>query len=203
MELDTKLREIHAANQPVFLSENYIKPYMKNDIPFEVPSSKGTYLQEFDHHLDDHQFHVTGSSSNPVFGVQTPCFDSFDTFPYNYSSNFDLYECKPFADGNGGHGQVMDNFQSGGYLNNHQVNPVNMIGSNQAQMPLDFQEMKPVNFAVPDEVSCVGTDQNGYYKKAGLNKNNRPYPPARRTIKIGKKSNVVKGQWTTEEDRYI
>ncbi|TXG50266.1 hypothetical protein EZV62_022790 [Acer yangbiense] len=133
MELDTKLRENNQTKQPVvYLSENNYtitkKPYMKNGIPFEVPFSNkqlGNYLQDF-HHLDHNhdQFQANGSSSNPIFGVQTPCFEPFDSFLYggSYSSNFDFYECKPFADhsnyNNGGHGQVMDNFQTttGGLL---------------------------------------------------------------------------------------
>ena len=52
------------------------------------------------------QFQINGSSSNPIFGVQTQWT----------STDFDIYECKPFMD-NGGHGHVVDNSQSGGYLN--------------------------------------------------------------------------------------
>ncbi|KAL5813864.1 hypothetical protein ACOSQ4_024505 [Xanthoceras sorbifolium] len=249
MELDTKkLRENHQT-QPVFLSENndYTKPYMKNEIPLEVPFSnnnKGTYLQDF-HHLD-HQFHANGSSSsNPHFGVQTPCFEPFDAFPYGgySSSNFDIYECKPFADNNynGGHGQVMDNFQStgGGYnLNHHHhqqhqfSNPgddhvmMMMHGSDhhhhhhQSQiMPYTFQDMnnkQPViNFVAPDEVSCVNNNNNSnnnvdngdYYKnKVGnFNKNSsRLHPSTKKTsLKGGKKSSIVKGQWTIDEDRLL
>lgn len=203
LETDRDLKQNHA---PVFFSENYMKPYIKTEIPFdEGPSSKG-YLQDF-HHLD-HQFHANGCSSNPLFGVHTPCFHSLDAFSaHGYlSSNFDFYECKPFADNNnGGHGQVMDNFQSGGYLEHHHqiMNPlVDITGSNPSHMTLSFQEIKPANFVVSDEVSCVSADNiSSYYKKAGMNKNNRPYLSTRRTVKVGKKCNVVKGQWTIDEDR--
>ncbi|KAK4843741.1 hypothetical protein QYF36_012064 [Acer negundo] len=254
MELDTKFRENNQTTQQVvYLSENNYtitnKPYMKNEIPFEVPFSNkqlGNYLQDF-HHLDHNndQFHANGSSSNPIFGVQSPCFEPFDAFPYGsgggYSSNFDFYECKPFADhsnyNNGGHGQVMDNFQTttGGYLNHHQhqhqtSNPgddhvmMMMMGSDdhhhhhQSQiMPYMFhKEMnKPaMNFVVPDEVSCVNNnnnnivDDNGnYYKNnkvgSSFNKNRFHSSSTKKTWKGGKKSNVVKGQWTIEEDRLL
>ncbi|KAG8638810.1 hypothetical protein MANES_14G064900v8 [Manihot esculenta] len=112
------------------------------------------------------------------------------------------YECKPFADTNGGHGQVMDNFQSGRYLNLPESNPTDMMVSNQNNnMSLNFQEVKPINFLVPDEVSCVSANHE-YHKKVGLNKN-RASPSARRTWKGCKKNNLVKGQWTIEEDRLL
>ncbi|XWS60740.1 hypothetical protein CRYUN_Cryun07bG0061700 [Craigia yunnanensis] len=184
--------------QPMLLSENCLKPYMKDDqFPSESTpsSSKDYYWQDF-HHLD-HQIHVNGSSSNPVFGVQTACYDPFDAFPYGCSTNnVDFYECKPFAD-NVGHGQVMDNFHTGG-LNLSQRNSNDVMGSDIGYMPFDLHEMKPVNFVVPDEVSCV-TAENAYYKKVDMNKNR----VLASTPRTRKKSNVVKGQWIIEEDRLL
>ncbi|XP_022735616.1 transcription factor MYB98-like [Durio zibethinus] len=204
MEFDPKLSEnmTPQGQQPMVLSENCLKPCMKYDqFPSETTpsssSSKGYYLQDF-HHLD-HQIHVNGSSSNPAYVVQTACYDPFDAFPYGYSTNnVDFYECKPFAD-NVGHGQVMDNFQSGGFLNLSQRNSNNVMGSDIGCF--DLQETKPVNFVVPDEVSCV-TAENAYYKKAGMNKN-RVLASNPSTWKGRKKSNVVKGQWLIEEDRLL
>lgn len=198
MEIDTKLR---ANRHQVYFSENNNYPklplYLKNDTPSDVPfSSSSTYLQDF-HHLD-HQIQANGSSTNPMFGVQTQCFDTFDRFPYyNNSSNFDVYECKPFADNyNGGHGHVMDNFQSGGgYLNHH----VMMGSDHQSQISYTYQE--PLSFVVPDEASCVNNNNNidkSYYRNRRFDKSRFH---SKKTIKGGKKSNVVKGQWTIEEDR--
>ncbi|KAK3224817.1 hypothetical protein Dsin_004679 [Dipteronia sinensis] len=193
MELDTKLRENNQTTQPlVYMSENNYtitnKPYKKNEIPFEVPFSNkqlGNYLQDF-HHLDHNhdQFHANGSSSNPIFGVQTPCFEPFDAFPYSgCSSNFDFYECKPFADhsnyNNGGHGQVMDNFQTttGGYSNLHHQHQISNPGDHvMMMMPYTFhQEMnKPaMNFVVPDEVSCVNNNNNIVDDNGNYYKNNK------------------------------
>ncbi|KAK7849212.1 transcription factor myb98 [Quercus suber] len=174
------------ASQPILLSDNYLESYMKDDFSFEAPSSKG-FLQDI-HHLD--LFQTNGSSSNPIFGVQTQCI----------STDFDIYECKPFMD-NGGHGHVMDNFQSGGYLNLPQRNPIDIMGSDRSHMVFTTCQdiIKPLNFVVPDEVSCI-TAENGYYKKIGMNKN-RAFPTTKKPQKGRKKSNVVKGQWTVEEDR--
>ncbi|XWS37493.1 hypothetical protein CRYUN_Cryun19dG0047600 [Craigia yunnanensis] len=188
--------------QPMFLSENCLKPYIKDEFPIETTpaSSKCYYLQDF-HHLD-HQIQVNGSSSNSVFGVQTTCYDPLDAFPYGCSTNnVDFYECKPFAD-NVGHGQVMNNFQSGGFLNLSQRNSNEIMGSDINYMPLDSEEMKTLNFVVPDEVSCV-IAKNAYYTKVGMNKNRVLTSTSSRTWKGRKKSNVVKGQWTIEEDRLL
>ena len=186
MELDTKFRE-NLASQPILLSDNYLESYMKDDFSFEAPSSKG-FLQEI-HHLD--QFQTNGSSLNPIFGVQTQWT----------STDFDIYECKPFMD-NGGHGHVMDNFRSGGYLNLPQRNPIDIMGSDRSHMVFTTCQdiIKPLNFVVPDEVSSI-TAENGYYKKIATNKN-RAFPTTKKPQKGRKKSNVVKGQWTVEEDRY-
>ncbi|KAH7528457.1 hypothetical protein FEM48_Zijuj05G0074200 [Ziziphus jujuba var. spinosa] len=216
MELDDKVRENNVYHHPSLLSnQNYMKPYnMKDhDFPFEASSSKGDYYFQDFHHLDDQAFHVNGSSSGPIFGSQsqTPCFDIhhpcdpyyiYDVGPTNPDQ---FYECKPFVE-NGGHGQVMDNFQVGGYSSFSSRNPMDMIGpaNSSCLLPFNFhgQEIiKPVNFVVPDEVSCI-TAENGYYKKVGMNKS-RTSMVTRKTCKTRKKSNVVKGQWTIEEDRLL
>ncbi|KAI9384573.1 hypothetical protein POPTR_012G082000v4 [Populus trichocarpa] len=207
MELDNNVKKEKPVSQPMFLSS---KACIEEEyFPFETPcpSSKG-FLQGFSH-LDDHG-NANGSSSNPLFGVQTGSnFDSFDAFPYGPSSNIDLYdyECKPFAgniNGGGGHGQVNDSFQSGGYSNlSSQRNSIDEIGSNQGYTSLSFEEAKPVSFVVQDEVSCVGTAENECKNKMGLNMTRTLQPFARKTWKGRKKNSVVKGQWTTEEDRLL
>lgn len=195
MELETKLRET-LASQPMLSSDFYPKPYTKDEFSFEItPSSKG-FLQDFQY-LD--QFRPNGCSSNPNLVAQTQCYDLFNNFTYGCSTDFDVYECKPFAD-NGGHSHVMDNFQSGGYLNLPQQNPTDIVGSDRSHMAFfTGQDIKPVKFVIPDEVSCI-TAENGYYKKVGMNKN-KSLSTTMRANKGRKKSNVVKGQWTIEEDR--
>ncbi|KDP31088.1 hypothetical protein JCGZ_11464 [Jatropha curcas] len=145
-----------------------------------------------------------------MFGVQTGSnFESFDAFPYGSSStNMDYfydYECKPFAaeHNKGGHGQVMDNFSL--TLPNRSNNPTDIMGSNQGHMSLNLQGMEGINFLVPDEVSCVTANDNTHYqKKICVNNNNyRAQPSTKRTCKERKKHNVVKGQWTIEEDRLL
>lgn len=203
MDIETNLTENYAS-QPMHLQENYLKPSMEDQLPFGTPSTQG-FLQDF-HHID-HQFHVNGSSSsNPIFGVQTPSFDPFhhSVTTCEYApDHFELYESKPFSESNGSaNTHLMDNFQYVGYstLNLARTNQVNMMVENQSYLPFNALETKPMNFAVPDEVSCISPPN--YYKR--LNKSIRESPRStRRTFKARKKSNIVKGQWTTEEDRCI
>ncbi|RDX65643.1 Transcription factor MYB98, partial [Mucuna pruriens] len=205
MAIETNLTENYAP-QPMHLQENYLKPSMEDQLPFGTPSSQG-FLQDF-HHID-HQFHVNGSSSsNPIFGVQTPSFDPFDhnVTCESVPPDFQVYECKPFAESNASghaHAHLIDNFQYVGYsLNLPRTNQLDMMVANQSYLSFNALETKPSNFVVPDEVSCISPPN--YYKRVGLNKSiMRESPSTRRTFKARKKSNIVKGQWTADEDRLL
>lgn len=226
MDLETKLRsENYDSLQPMQFQEMDMKSTMKDLEPpsFGVPSSQGNFLQDVIH-IDPIQ--ANGSSPNPHFGVQNPNFiNPFDQFTYGCSPADldDVYESKPFADNNFNKGQaqhvnVMDNFQYGGNNNDNSYHSLNLPQRNHHQMEMmdanqsnynyvtfDSQEiMKSMNFVVPDdEVSCISPDPT-FCSKVGLNdKNNIITSPPKRACKVRNKSNVVKGQWTIEEDRYI
>ncbi|TKY73508.1 Transcription factor MYB98 [Spatholobus suberectus] len=191
MDLETMLKETYVS-QPMHLQESCLQPSMRDMLPSGNPSSHG-FMKDF-HHID--QFHVNDSSSNPI---QTPNFDTFDNFSFIGSSPFDVYECKPFVENSDRHAQVMDNFLYGNYsLNLPQRNQLDVMATNQSFLTFNSQQTKPANFVVPDEVSSISPVN--YYKRVGVNKNNKSYPTTRRTYKVRKKSNIVKGQWTIEED---
>ncbi|XP_028778405.1 transcription factor MYB98-like [Neltuma alba] len=208
MDLHTNLRDSsYTLSQPMHLQETYLRPNMTklDESPFGVPNSSQGFLQDFNYHVDHqhhhhNQFHLNeSSSSNPAFGgIHTLSFDSFD--------NFDVYECKPIVEiNNNGHAQVLDDFQYGANcsLNVPQRNEANM---NQTYVPFNNSQeiIRPVNFVVPDELSCISPSVN-YYRKVGFNKkSNRVSSSLRRTShRLRKKSNAVKGQWTIEEDRLL
>ncbi|KAI4336160.1 hypothetical protein L6164_014723 [Bauhinia variegata] len=203
MEPRTKLRENYASqSQPMHLQDNCLRANMREELPLGVPSSQD-FLQDFDYQF---QFPVNGYSLNPAFGVQTQRFDPYHSFNHGCSSpDFDAYEYKPFSGNNGsGHAQVMDNFQYESYgfnvlqKNNHQVDT---MGGSQSCVPFNCQEIiRPMNFVIPDEVSCISSSAN-YHRQVGLNKNNKASAIVRRTHKVRNKSSTVKGQWTVDEDR--
>ncbi|KAK7411106.1 hypothetical protein VNO78_02511 [Psophocarpus tetragonolobus] len=192
-KLDSLDEETYVS-QPMHLQENCLQPSMKDMLPFGNLSSHG-FLQDF-HHID--RFNVNLSSSNLN---HTPNFNAFDNFTFKGSSpDLDIYECKPYVENSvSGHTHVMDNFLYGNYsLNIPQKNQLDLMDANQSFLPFSPQEIKPSNYIVPDEVSCISPVN--YYKRVDVNKNNKSYPTTKRTYKIRKKSNIVKGQWTIEED---
>ena len=200
MDLETNLRENHAS-KPMDLQENNLKPSMKDNLPFGAPSSQG-FMQDF--HNTNHFHHVNGSSSNPALGVQTPNIDPFENLQCGCSQgDLDLYECKPFIENDGGvHAHVMDNFQYAGYsLNLPRKYQPDMMVANPGYTPFNPLETKPLNFVAPDEVSSISPAN--YNKRIGLDKDNSSSPITRRAFKVQKKSKMVKGQWTVEEDRCI
>ncbi|CAL0330133.1 unnamed protein product [Lupinus luteus] len=198
MDLDTNHRENYAS-QPMHLHENYFKPSMKDELPFAAPSSQG-FMQDFQH--VDQFHHANASSSNQNFGVQTQNFDPFVNITCGCSqADFEGYECKPFVEnnGNGNHAHVMEDFQYEGYgLNLPRRNQMDMMPSNQIYMPFNPLETKPLNFVAPDEVSSISA--TNYYRRFGLNRNNKTSPTTRRSCKVKKKPNIVKGQWSEHED---
>ncbi|XP_004499811.1 transcription factor MYB98-like [Cicer arietinum] len=189
MNLETKLTLIYAS-KPQYSLENY---YMKNhENPIGgFPNSSQGFMQDFNH---INKFNVNGSFFNPVSGVQTTNFDPCDNFTYDFKPNL--------MENNGnGNAYVMDNFLYGGYglnISQRNNNKVEMMVTNQQNyfpFNINSQGTKPLNFVVPDQISCISP--MNYYKRIGMNRNN-----ARKTEKV-QKSNIVKGQWTVQEDRLL
>ena len=75
---------------------------------------------------------------------------------------------------------------------------VEMVG----RVGFNCQEIKPINFVILDEVSCI-TGENRLYKKISMNSaKKRVSPTPQKTHKGRKKPHVVKEQWAIEEDRW-
>ncbi|XP_028769895.1 transcription factor MYB98-like [Neltuma alba] len=216
MDLETKSRENYVSQQPMQLQQMGAKSKLKDlEFPiFGVPSSQGNSLQGL-LHIDP--FQVYGSSSNPVTGVQTANFvNPFDSFSFGCSSaDFDVYESKPFTENinanKAGHAHVMENFHFGGNnysLNvSHERNQMEMVDANLSNYCLPFdhsQETKPMNFVVPDDEISIISPDHSFLRRVGLNNRNRRLSTSiRRACKVRNKSNVVKGQWSVEEDRLL
>ncbi|XP_019464038.1 PREDICTED: transcription factor MYB98-like [Lupinus angustifolius] len=160
-------------------------------------------MQDFQH--IDQFHHANASSPNQVFGVQTQNLDPFANVTCGCSkAEFDGYDGKAFVENNGSssHAHVIDNFQYEGYgLNPHRRSQMNMMASNQSYLPFNPLETKPSNFVAPDEVSCISPAV--YYNRIGLNRSNKTSLTTTRSCKVRKKTNIVKGQWTENEDRLL
>lgn len=146
-------------------------------------------IQDF-HNLD--HIHISAQTM--------PCFDVAPLNKYPNSNclmNLDYLEHKSFT-GNcsGEHDMVMDNFLSS--LMSERTVP-------QSTTLFNYQfEMKTANFVVSNQITCSNAD-NGYNYQANCSKSldsSSVSLSTRRSEKCRKKSRVVKGQWSIEEDRY-
>lgn len=158
------------------------------------------------HHLD--QIHMEDSTSPLMFHAQasscnfnqSPDLQMYpftnNNYPPPMNSNLDFYECKSSFEGNymssgHGHGLVMDS-------SNYQL---------RSTYNYQVDIIKPLSFVVPDEVGSSNhnvLDRNNYFSQ--MTKKTFKATPSplsiRRTCKNRKKSEVVKGQWSSHEDRY-
>ncbi|RHN63506.1 putative transcription factor MYB-HB-like family [Medicago truncatula] len=208
MVFDTNLRENYPSqSQSMHLQENYLKPRQKDELnPFSAHSCHGNFLQDFQHIEQFHHMHGS-SSSNQVFGDQTQNFDLFGNAECA-NTDFDVYDGKSFAENNSGseHAHnLIDNFQYDGYsLNIPRRNQLDLMVENHSYFSFNNpSETKSLSYVVPeDEVSSIAP--TNYYQRAGLNINNSLLSPTtRRAFKAKKKTIIVKGQWTVEEDRLL
>jgi len=215
-------------NQNIFTRD---QEHMKEeDFPFEVvdQSKPTSFLQDF-HHLDhDHQFdhhhHHGSSSSHPLLSVQTTssCINNAPFEHCSYQENMvDFYETKPNLM-NHHHFQAVEN--SYFTRNHHHHQEINLVDEHDDPMDLEQNNMmmmrmipfdypptetfKPMNFVMPDEISCVSAD-NDCYRATSFNKT-KPFltrklssSSSSSSWKETKKSTLVKGQWTAEEDRFV
>ncbi|AEE84088.1 myb-like protein [Arabidopsis thaliana] len=215
-------------NQNIFTRD---QEHMKEeDFPFEVvdQSKPTSFLQDF-HHLDhDHQFdhhhHHGSSSSHPLLSVQTTssCINNAPFEHCSYQENMvDFYETKPNLM-NHHHFQAVEN--SYFTRNHHHHQEINLVDEHDDPMDLEQNNMmmmrmipfdypptetfKPMNFVMPDEISCVSAD-NDCYRATSFNKT-KPFltrklssSSSSSSWKETKKSTLVKGQWTAEEDRVL
>jgi myb proto-oncogene protein len=205
MEFDNSLREDFPFLSS-FFSDNPLKPAdSTNGFSVEASSSK-ELVHEFQHfddhhhhhfpisgftlnpdenHVDDHHFNVEGSSSDPLAGIQAPWASE------EFLKDFNAYASTLLAsDGN------MHGFENsvGLWDNDPQKNLV---------LPLNIQELGSADVRLQaDDVSCI-TLENGYHRSAAYDEKKRKRVNIRKATKIQKKSNIIKGQWTLQEDRYI
>ncbi|XVE67900.1 hypothetical protein DITRI_Ditri09bG0025100 [Diplodiscus trichospermus] len=155
-----------------------------------------------------HQFSNDGSLKNPFFGVSSTCTDPFEPYSNGFFNDLNAYiPSLPFAPDdtvNNGHFQ---GFQSDGcweFSQNKDSAQKPLPETDQSyHQTLNFQDQPPpVAVKLTDELSCVTADQNGYQSKVDQKKNKRFFQ-TRRGSKAIKKTNIIKGQWTPQEDRLL
>ncbi|GMH21492.1 hypothetical protein Nepgr_023334 [Nepenthes gracilis] len=200
-------RENFPSQHQVFFPESYCPdklPGGREEFALEFPSSFRGFYPEFPH-LD--QLSVNGSSSNLLYGGQSSCFDPFDaSAAFGCLPNFDFYETKPFSNGATFPPLIENNFPvAGGGISDYSpiMNaPITIVPPLRSHlvMPFNCRNIDPLKYRLPDDCSST-TTENGCRPEVG-----RPSAvivPRRASKVRKKKSNVVKGQWTVEEDRVL
>lgn len=71
-------------------------------------------------------------------------------------------------------------------------------GGNQVYWPAIYQDSG--NAGLAEDFWCINQAENGYEKKVDLMKKKKRRVQVRKASKLRKKLNVVKGQWTPQED---
>lgn len=213
MEFDTNFRDDFLFLSSLF-SDTPPKP--TNVFSLGASSSKGSFdnLHHFDqysplisngsnlnpHHI--YQFSCEGtSSSNPLSGVQTPYSDPFDqAYANGFLKDPNAHAFSLFAP-DGKNGNMHDFESSLGHWDYSQNNMVLPRAQSQIYyLSLNVQEPASANGRYVDDVSCI-TAEN-VYDGIGDQKKRSPVH-TRKADRVQKKTNIIKGQWTPQEDRYI
>lgn len=157
----------------------------------------------------DHFFPEGGSSSSiPIFGVPTPSIDPFEAYTNGFSKDFGAYNSSsslsspsmPLASDRQ-KGIFMHSFHpSTGITDHHQEIPVQTMAKTQIYPPLSFREFGSTSAKLTNELSCItaAAAETRFQKRVGKKKR---IHVMRKASKAQKKSNIIKGQWTPQEDR--
>ncbi|MCL7041950.1 hypothetical protein MKW94_003613 [Papaver nudicaule] len=198
------------------LGENYLKSNFGYGFSMGACNNSKGVIQDSPK-LD--QFSLDGCFQNSNFGVSSPpqllppstkYVNSLDhVFSYGNSimHNFDIFEYKPLLEGGGSTSNSNNVINGGlfhqnkGFFNYPSETITDLNQQSHLSSALSFQQLEQGNLSIPDEFSCI-TAETGIYGEATVRKRNSP-EKRRSTVKGQRRSNVIKGQWTMEEDRLL
>ncbi|KAL6567311.1 hypothetical protein OROGR_000979 [Orobanche gracilis] len=213
MESNTKFVNVDNTSLPPigFSNINLKLEVLDDDDDFCIDLSLSkSYLQDF-HNLDQFSF-------NQDIGIHAGSFDPINNlFPHVSAMDVGLYEHVSAVDvglykNNSIRAAAMQDLGSGGFLN-FSDRKDSLVDIETALMYHDM--MKPLNFLVPDESSCVTADNLGCLKRNGSKRgkiiirgnnssNDREAKSTRKCVGGQKKKyRSAKGQWTIDEDRLL
>ena len=220
MEFNTKLKEEFPFLSSL-LSEYSLNPEGTDDFSLEEEafSSKGLFYNL--HHLDnshlinntplitpsylDH-FTMEGSSKNPFSGI---CTDPahLDSLAGDFSSH-DLNACKSTPLLPAGCGDRLLHGLPGGPVREYDYQKIfeaRSLSQKEMKGQRKFEEiglMSAANNGVStDGVSCVSTEDSKYHKQADHHHRKARKLMLEKDSKVDRRSHVIKGQWSPQEDR--
>ena len=215
MDFDAKNGEkLSSHDLPLFFPENFSKSRNESFIQGSFSAQSTSPLHFQDLHTFE-KFDLNGSSSsttNPLFPMQPTYLDPFENSSFGYLPNFDFYETKPFETHVGSYSggtfiPLVDNLSQngGGFLGHSQlIAPINMISPSSHHNhhnTLSYSEFGLITrYPPPDDQDSSTSPKTDTVMVADRS-------PSTITMakKEGrgqkKKTSIVKGQWTIEEDR--
>ena len=176
-------------------SSNALVPNNVHHFDHAVPIN-GSNLNP--HHVD--HVNLVGSTSNLLAGIQIPYVDPISLFANEFYFDFNAYASSVFApDGRNGNMHGLESDVSLGLRNNPQNNPE---AQTEAYLLLDTQQLGSANGSLAKNMSCTAAETKKYLSKVDLKKQQRLH--MRKASKARKKyDNIIKGQWTPQEDRPV
>ncbi|KAI3869364.1 hypothetical protein MKX03_014542 [Papaver bracteatum] len=220
MEFEPRYGEDYIYKQNI-LGENYLKPDFGYGFSMGACNDSRGVIQDIPK-LD--QFSLDGCFRNSNLGISNPSpplppstryVDSPSQVFSNGNSimqDFDVFEYKPLLEG--GSTNNSTNVSNGGLFHQNKgffhyplkISPSETIVDrnhpSHLSPTLSFQELEQVNLIIPDEFSCITAD-NGIYGEGVVKKRNSPEKRRSAVKGTQRRSNVIKGQWTMEEDRLL
>ncbi|KAJ4972439.1 hypothetical protein NE237_005613 [Protea cynaroides] len=190
MEFNTKHKD-DLISQPTILPKKYMNPGFGFGFPLGSSVSKG-YLQDF-HQFD--QFLVDDLSSNLKFGTLPPYFDQFENLANRSSTNFNISSSMPLIEDG-----TMEKFQKRVFMNCSPRIAPEAIDQNMNYPSLNFREVVLPNLPfLPQQMSSI-IAENMFRTTIGMKKKSSPI---KKKSKVQKKTNVIKGPWSIEEDKLL
>ena len=146
-------------------------------------------------HYFDHAVPFNGSNLNPHHPISLSANE--------FCSDFNAYASSVFApDGRNGNMHGLESDVSLGLRDNPQKNLVHSVVQTEAYLPLNTQQLGSANGSLAENMSCTAAETNKYLGKVDLKQQQRLH--MRKASKARKKyANIIKGQWTPQEDRPV
>ncbi|XP_074314999.1 transcription factor MYB98-like [Silene latifolia] len=217
MDFDAKFGEKFPSQMPLFFHDQNYSPKQRDDHQFSLEgtlsSKSSNYLQDDLNQIEYFNLNNAPSSSSiPIFSLQSTCvFDTFENSTFSCMPNLDFFEHKPYENHVGNQGALVpymdnNNFTRSGEVgvlghSHMMVTPINMVSPiGLTHNPFSYRDFGLTkSFKLPDEGSSTSP-------KAGANliRNSLSATMVKRRGRGHKKKiNLVKGQWTIEEDRRL
>ncbi|KDO55226.1 hypothetical protein CISIN_1g044021mg [Citrus sinensis] len=196
MELDSSFRDDNPFISSLF-SDNLFKSDLGNGFSsLENPSSKVSPLFQILTILID--LPSKDPQKDPPLGISTMSFDPLKGYSNGFLGTESAYTATPLVLNSTNdvlHGPERRGFWD--YSQNFSAHPKPETPNFQPIL-MNFQDYESSSAKLPDEVSCV-TGENAYNQDQKRNKR----IPVKRERKLPKKNNIIKGQWTPQEDRML